>query len=66
VVTVVSPELNTSSDSDASLRSPQFVYHSESWLRTFRRDVTQAYPNLTHVYSIGKSVQGGSSDSAVA
>jgi len=52
---VVSGEPNISSES--SLR-PQFIYHSEDWLATFLRDVTEAFPHLTRIYSIGKSVQG--------
>jgi len=54
---VVSRQLNTSSDAGTSL-PPQFVYHNENWLRMFLRHVTEAYPHLTHVYTIGKSVQG--------
>jgi len=52
---VVSLEHNTSSDS--ALR-PQFVYHDEPWLVTFLHNITEAFPHLTHLYSIGTSVQG--------
>jgi len=52
---VVCREQDTSSD---SLLQPQFVYHDEDWLVTFLRNVTAAFPHLTHLHSIGKSVQG--------
>lgn len=52
---VVSREPNSISD---STRRPQFVYHDESWLITFLRNVTDTFPHLTHIYSIGKSTQG--------
>jgi len=37
---------------------PQFVYHDENWLATFLHNISEAFPHLTHLYSIGKSVQG--------
>jgi len=52
---VVCREDDTSSD---SLLQPQFVYHDEDWLVTFLRNVTATFPHLTHLHSIGKSVQG--------
>jgi len=52
---VTSRGRNTSSNSSLH---PQFVHHSELWLATFLRNVTETFPHLTHVYSIGKSVQG--------
>lgn len=35
-----------------------FVYHNYNALTSFLRNVSAAYPSLTHLYSIGKSVQG--------
>ena len=52
---VVSRERNTNSYSSLH---PEFVYHSEDWLLAFLRKVTEAFPHLTRVYSIGKSTQG--------
>jgi len=52
---VVCRERNTSSHHSLH---PKFVYHTENWLVTFLHNVTEAFPHLTKVYSIGKSVQG--------
>jgi len=52
---VISRPHNNGSD---SFLHPQFVYHSEDWLITFLRNVTETFPRLTDVYSIGKSVEG--------
>jgi len=52
---VASREDNTRSD---SLLHPQFVYHDENWLMKYVHNITEAFPHLTHVYSIGKSAQG--------
>jgi len=52
---VVSRPHNTSSD---SFLHPQFVYHSEDWLITFLRNLTETFPHLTDIYSVGESVEG--------
>jgi len=45
------------SSPDAVL-SPEFVYHDYNWLTTYLHNVTDNFPQLTNVYSIGKSLQG--------
>jgi len=52
---VVSSERDRSSN---GALQPQFVYHDGNWLVTFLHNITEAFPRLTHLYSIGKSVQG--------
>lgn len=37
---------------------PEFVFHGEEWVETFLLNVSNAFPSITHLYSIGKSVQG--------
>jgi len=54
---VLCRELDTSSH---SYLHPQFVYHDENWLITFLHNITEAFPHLTHLYSIGKSAKGSS------
>lgn len=49
---------NDSSTLEDTFPSPQFVYHDEVWLVTFLRNVTETFPLLTHMYSIGKSAEG--------
>lgn len=39
-------------------RSLDFTYHDHDQLTRFLRSTTARYPNLTALYSIGKSVQG--------
>jgi len=52
---VVSREQNTDSD---SFLHPQFVYHDENWVVKFLHNITDTFPHLTHMYSIGQSVEG--------
>ena len=42
----------------AEMDAPKFVYHNHCQLTAFLKDVEQSYPNITHLYSIGKSIQG--------
>ena len=43
---------------DDSQRNIDFVYHNHDEMTQFLRATTARYPNLTALYSIGKSVQG--------
>ena len=40
------------------ITSLEFQYHSQSEMETFLNSVTQTYPNLTRLYSIGKTIKG--------
>jgi len=44
--------------SDTAVLHPEFVYHDGNWLATFLRNITETFPLLTRLYSIGKSVEG--------
>ena len=35
-----------------------FTYHNFDELTLYLRDVAETYPDITHLYSIGKSVEG--------
>ena len=35
-----------------------FVYHNYAALTSYLKNVSEKYPNITHLYSIGKSVEG--------
>ena len=36
----------------------EFEYHNHAALTDYLNEVSESYPTLTHLYSIGKSVQG--------
>ncbi|KAI0220734.1 Carboxypeptidase M [Lamellibrachia satsuma] len=42
----------------AAMDAPEFVYHNYTLLTQYLKEVNQSYPNITCLYSIGKSVQG--------
>lgn len=41
----------------ASVR-PEFIFHTQQWLIDYLSNVSATYPHITHLYSIGKSVNG--------
>ena len=42
-------------------RCLDFNYHDARALHDFLKNVSHTYPSITHLYSVGESVQGGSS-----
>ena len=44
--------------SGTAMDAPGFVYHNYTQLTLYLSDVAQSYPNITCLYSIGKSVEG--------
>lgn len=43
---------------DGFMRKPEFQYHNYEDLRAFMHFYARTYPNITRIYSIGKSVEG--------